>query len=675
MQRNFLQLAQSIWWVPLILLTAALVTWWLYSQRKKPWNAQQNLLLSILRFLAISLTLFLLLEPLIRQVVSRVEQPIVAIAVDDSQSVIARGLSPTQLRQEIGAVSKELGEEGFEVRTFYLGEKTDSIGFSQNSTNLSALLRKVDDDMEGRNWATTLLITDGIFNQGSSPLYRPYRAPQFTIGLGDTIPPKDINISRVKYNKITYKGNDTPIRIEVSQRGFEGRKVKISLREGANVLGEQQLVLTKSLEEVEFTIKSDKEGLRRLNVSLPFQEGEFVRENNRSDLFMEVIDGKQKVLIIANAPHPDIKAIRSTLATSDNYQTDIFIPSLDQERPNEVYDVVIYHGAFSNRINFEPKENPGIWYILNRNSSLARVNQAINFASIRRQGAQPDKVTGAFNQAFSKFKLPEDSRLIETFPPLEVPFGDYTIGANSEVLLYQRVGNVVTKKPLFTFFDDGAQKKALLVGQDFWKWKFQETAINGISTQFNELISKTIQFLSVKNDKKQFRFQSRASRFSSIESPIFDSEVYNDIYERVYGNTLSLRVNPEQGNGTEYEFIDSEFKSSFKIPPLPSGLYNYQASTVVGDKKLTDKGQFLIEEINKEYLNLAADHDLLKNIAEKTNGEYLHYSQFNQIKDRIVKRVFKSVVTSSDSFFPLIENKWVLFIILILFSLEWLLRK
>lgn len=658
----------------MILLTSASIAWWLYSQSRKPWNATQNIALSILRFLGISLMLFLLLEPLIKQIVSQIEKPIVAIAIDNTQSVIARGTQPAQIKSKLEKISAELGQEDYEVRTYHLGS-SDTLTFTQNATDLSALLRKVEDDMEGRNWAATLFFTDGIFNQGSSPLYRPYQAPQFTIGLGDTIPPKDINISRVQYNRISYKGNETPVRVEVAQKGFDGQQVTLSLREGENELKRQQITFTKSMEEFEFIIQSGEEGLRKLSLSIPYTADEFSRENNKADLFMEVIDGKQKVLIVANAPHPDIKAIRNTLSASDNYQADVFIPALSKERPTEIYDVVIYHGAFTSRINYEPKGNPGIWYILNQRSSINRVNQSISFASIRKLGAQTDKVTGSFNQTFSKFKLPEDNRLIESFPPMEVPFGEYTVGPNSEVLLYQRVGNVITKKPLFTFSDDGNQKRALLMGQDLWKWKFQEAAILGSSQQFDDLVSKTIQFLSVKNDKKQFRFQTRANRFSSIEPSIFDAEVYNDIYERVYGNTIALTIISEQGEQLAYEFIDSEFKSTFKIPPLPSGLYSYRASTQTGGKKLQDKGQFLVEEINREYLNLAADHSLLRKLSRKTNGEYLHYSEVDQLKDKIMEKEFKSIITSSDSLYPVIENSWILLLILLIFSSEWLLRK
>lgn len=632
----------------------------------------QNLVLGGLRFLGIFLALCLLLEPLIKHVINRTEKPIIAVAMDNSQSVLARSHDSTELVQHLNRLVTAIESEGLEATTFTYN---DSLSFSYPRTNLYSLLQEVEDEMEGRNWVGTVLFSDGIFNQGTSPLYKPSLVPQFLVGLGDTIPPRDINISRVLYNRITYKGNETPIRVEVSQNGFDNRRIELVLKENGVTLSQQQLTLEDQIQEVEFVVKSDEERLRKLTVSTAVLDDEFIPENNQSDLFIEVIDGRQKILIVANNPHPDVKAIREALSATDNYETAVYIPSLDQETPTEIYDVVIYHGAFSGPLSFEPKENPGIWYILNRQSSLNALNRALPFVTIQRRGSQPDNVTGVFNQSFSKFKLPDEERLMEDFPPIEVPFGEYKLNGPVESAIFQRVGSVSTKKPLLTFFDDGSQKRALLMGQNIWKWKLQEAAIDGSSRQFQDLISKTIQFLSVKNDKSRFRFQTRGNTFSNLEPIQFDSEVYNTIYERTYGNKISLTIRSEDGETTDFEFIDSEFKSSFNVPPLTSGLYTYTASVKMGEDSFSDRGQFLVEEINREYLSLAADHNLLMGMAKRTNGQYIHHSNIDLLMDEIVARDFKSIIRSSESFFPLLQSRWMLAIILLLFSFEWLLRK
>ena len=674
MEKFFLQFDQSAWWILFILLLSFGLTWFLYSIRNPAWNRTQNWILSGMRFLAIFFSLALLLEPFVNQTIIRTEYPIVAIALDNSQSVIARSSDSLAIMNEFQKLKDDLTNEGISVRTFYLADD-DTLQFDQSTTNISRLQQKVENEMEGSNWAATVWLTDGIFNTGSTPLYHQYPVPQFSIGLGDTIPPRDINISRVRYNRVSFKGNETPIQVEASQKGFDGQEVTFNLTENGNVLEQRKIRLDKPTKEFEFILKLEKEGLRKIEISTPIRSGESVEKNNQSSVFLEVIDGRQKVLIVAHAPHPDIRSIRTALDLTDNYQVDLYISSITESRPTDIYDVVIYHGAFTPQTSFDPKGSPGVWHILGEKSSLNLMNKQLTFLNIRKRGSQMDNVTSSPNQSFSKFNLSGDQDVFENFPPISIPFGDYILSGPTEVLLYQRVGSIRTKKPLFTFFDDGSQKVAILAGQNIWKWRLQESAISGNSIVFDNIISKTVQFLSVKNDKQQFRFRTRDSNFSNLQSILFESEVYNDIYERIYGNRISLKLSSENGETEDYEFIDSEYNSSFSIPSLNSGIYTYNASVEVGEKTFTDKGQFLVEEVNKEYLNLTADHNLLKSLAIRTEGDYVHFSEADQLIGKLKARNFKSIISSSESYFPLIQSRWMLLIILLLFSSEWLVRK
>ncbi|WP_421763390.1 hypothetical protein [Ekhidna sp.] len=671
MNRSFLQLEYSGWWILLIVIAAVLLSYMLYSKKNTPWNKTQNWILATIRFLAILSVSILLLSPAIRQITNTVEKPIVAIALDNSESIVARGTSEDSIKYSINQIKESLEELELDVPIITFN---DSINFSSPTSNLSKLVKKVEDQLEGQHLSTILLATDGIYNRGSSPLYKNYLKPVVSLGLGDTLSPRDISISRTLYNRITYKGNETPIRLEVKQKGYDNREVLMQLRENGKVLDKQKIQLKNSLQEVEFTVKSENEGLRRLVASITQITDESTFENNKANVFMEVIDGRKKVLIVANAPHPDIKAIRSTLEETGNYQTEVYIPEINDQKPNEVYDVVIFHGAFTSGINFIPKENPGIWYIISNESSITSINKNLPFLNIERRGSQPDKVAGSFNQNFSKFKI-EDVSAFEEYPPVQVPFGDYSISGPTEILMYQKLGNIITQKPLMTVYDDGASKTAVLLGQNIWQWKLQESAINKNSNQFDNLITKTIQFLSVKNDKKQFRFSVRKRNITDTEPPLFDVEVYNDIYERIYNNKIAITITPEGGESQNFTFTDSEFNSVFRSPSLPPGIYRFSASVNIGDKTYTDRGEFSVQNINPEYLDLTADHQLLRNISKKSGGKYFHLNERGELINYLKTKDLKSKIKSEENLIPLYQAWWWYLIIFLLFSSEWFLRK
>lgn len=671
MDRSFLYLEYSGWWLLLIILLAASLSYFLYTKKNVPWNSAQNWTLAGIRFLGIFTLLTLLLSPSIRKVTNRVVDPVIAIALDNSQSVVQRGNSEDDVFKVVRSLEEALDNQDIDVELITLNDSSD---FNFSTSNLSTLIKRMDEAMDQRHFVGTILITDGIYNRGSSPLYKNYIAPVFTIGLGDTIPPKDVSISRTLYNKVTYKGNETPIRLEISQEGFTNREISIQLHEKGSLVAEQKLRLRNSIQEVEFILKSEDEGLRHLVATISNLGEESTLENNRSNIFMEVIDGRQQVLIVANAPHPDIKAIRATLAETGNYRTEVYIPQIHDEKPNEVFDVIIFHGAFTSGINFTPKANPGKWYILSNESSITSVNRTLPFIKIERRGSQPDKVVGSFNQNFSKYKI-EDASAFEEYPPVEVPFGNYSLSGPAEILMYQKLESVKTQKPLMVVFDDGTQKSAILLGQDIWKWKLQEAAINGNADQFKNLITKTVQFLSLKNDKKQFRFKVRESNFTDSEPALFDTEVYNDIYERIYGNDISIVIKSENGEQQNFSFSDSELNSTFRSPSFKPGIYQYEARVQIGDKFITDQGEFSVQDVNPEFTNLTADHQLLKNLSANSGGIYKHFNQSDQILSAIEEKNFKPVIKSEEDLLPLYRAWWWYLIIFSLFSAEWFLRK
>lgn len=674
MSKNIFQFGQSEWWLLLVLLISIAVGYFLYAKKNVPWSKTQNALLLGLRSLAIFCILLLLLDPSIRKVVNTIQKPIIAFAIDNSESILGRGSDEGEILNSISNLKSTVEDLDIDVEIFSLNGVVDSLQFDQRTTKLSYMLADIDEQMIDKNFVGTIVQSDGIYNRGISPTYRNYLTPIYTIGMGDTIPPKDISFSRVLYNRVAFKGNQTPIKLEISQEGYDNRNSIVSITENGKLIEEQSISLDRSVQEIEFLISSEDEGLRHLVASIPSDDEESTASNNQVDIFLEVIDGRQKILIIANAPHPDIKAIRSSLAETDNYTTEIFIPSITQEIPKAIYDVVIYHGAFAGEINYTPKENPGIWYFLNERSAISKVNEKLNYLNIQQRGGQPDKVTGSFNQNFSKYKL-TNTEAFEDFPPVEVPFGEYQVSGASEVLMYQKLGSIVTRKPLMVIAEDGSNKSAIFIGQNIWRWKLQEAATNDVSTNFDNFISKTIQYLSVSNDKKQFRFNSRSKTFSDLSPLLFDVEVYNDIYERIYNNQIEITITNESGDSQKFNFIDSESNSTFRAPALDPGVYSYTAQVRVGDKRLSENGEFLVENVNPEYLNLTANHRLLKNLSAKTGGEFVHYNDISRVPDILRQKDFKSIIKSKEDRLDLIKSWWWYLIIFALFSTEWVLRR
>ena len=68
----------------------------------------------------------------------------------------------------------------------------------------------------------------------------------------------------------------------------------------------------------EIILEATESGVNRYVARLSSLSGEVSTLNNRKDIFIEVLDARQNILILANAPHPDISAYKNILESNKN---------------------------------------------------------------------------------------------------------------------------------------------------------------------------------------------------------------------------------------------------------------------------------------------------------------------------------------------------------------------
>ncbi|HNW54801.1 MAG TPA: hypothetical protein PKN21_11060, partial [Bacteroidales bacterium] len=210
-----------------------------FRERNSDFGKGKVRLLAVLRGLSVTLIAFLLLSPLVKKTSRLSERPIVLLALDNSSS-ITQGRDSAYYKNEFAVNFRKLAEKlsgKFDVRTFTFGEKvTDGLtpSFTENQTNMEALFREVRDRFSNRNLAAMVLAGDGIYNQGTDPLYASDNAPYsiYTVALGDTSQHKDILISRVNYNRIAFLGNDFPVEITITAHKATGTSGKLIIASG-----------------------------------------------------------------------------------------------------------------------------------------------------------------------------------------------------------------------------------------------------------------------------------------------------------------------------------------------------------------------------------------------------------------------------------------------------------
>jgi hypothetical protein len=678
-----------VWYIGVCLSAGIAYAYFLY-QPKPIWSKPVNYALAAFRGALVSIIAFLLLNPLLRSIQTLSDKPKVVLAIDNSESV---GNYGTQALAALNGLREALAEEGLDVTVQTLNsenyqEELAKIKFDRKTTNLSDLLAGSKSNYEGRNLTDVVLLTDGISNQGLAPTYTNYPFRIHTIGVGDTLSKRDISIKSISANKIAYLGNQFPVQADIVASGFQGQTVTVSLRQGSTTLGSQRVTFgqKEDFKQVTFQTSSNTKGVQHFVIDAQILKGEFTPRNNRRDVYLDIIDGKEKVLLLALATHPDIKALRTVLEKNLNYEVDVKIFGINpaaETYPDKKYDLIVLHqlpdmfnigGDIIQR--YLQRDNTPVFFILGTQSNTSKVSQLNSAVAINANPGQVDKVTGRFNANFKLLNLdPEKLRILEKMPPLTVPFGEYRLLPGSEVVLYQNVGNLKTNKPLLMLNTGGTRKSAVLAGEGIWQWRLEEYALTEKQEAVDELLQKIMQLISIKDDKRKFRVYPLANEYNAGDKVTFETEVYNDIYEKTYGQSIRLEITNERSKTQAYTYTNTEGNSRFELSGLTEGVYQYKATTSIKDKIESVTGQFIVRDLALETLNLTADFSLLRSLSQQTGGQFVKAAQIENLKEYLLKNKAPDRLDSTEDLSELIQNKWLFFLLLLLATLEWGTRK
>lgn len=684
--------AHSLWFAPLCVLLGALCAWLLYrgTRNRNGWSPALQWTMGTMRALVIAILAFFLLEPMVRILLREVRKPVVVLAHDGSASLLATG-DTVALRanyaKALQALSDKLGDK-YEVRSFTYGNAvSDGLQFSQGEgqTDIDQLFRAVYDRFAGPDLGAVVIDGDGIYNRGRDPRLAAERlgVPVFPIMLGDTTVRPDLVLREVQHNRITYLGNEFPLLVRIKADHLRGKASRLRvLHDGKEVAGQDIAIgADPMLSEVPLMVKADVAGLQRYTVTLRAVEGEVSAANNAQDIYVEVLDDRRKVLILEQAPHPDVAAIRAAISGLEGYTLEV---SLASEFNGKVagYDLVILHqlpsakaGLQTIYAQIEKGEIP-TWTILGQRSDLRQVSTMGMGVDIQGGRGSYTDVQAAVAPDFSLFTLePEDVRAYERFPPLQVPFAQYALGRSATALMTQRIGSVRTDYPLFAFQAQTARRTAITCGEGLWRWRLADMQQNNTNAHFDKLVQKTVQFLALKQDKSRFRIKGERE-FAQNEKVVLYAELYNASYEPVNEPEASITLKDEEGRELAYTFSRAGTGYRLDAGVLPAGRYTWNAGTTLSGERLTAKGEFLVKPLLAEQMNTVADHGLWENIAARTGGIATGPTQLDRIAEALKERPEMAARSYSHaSFSDLISLRWLFLPLLLLLTLEWALRR
>lgn len=683
--------AVSGWWTIGCIILAISYGLLLYQKTANISKTWKNILFAI-RTVAVFILSFLLLAPLVKSVSRHLQKPLVLVLQDNSSSIKqfpSTNFNPSAFIARLKQLKKTLGN-GYDVQEFNFSKNIFN-GFSDSlngkQTDIAGAFESLNNRFGNQNIGAVILASDGLYNRGSSPLNVAsfLKTNIYTVALGDTIPKTDVLIDHIDYNKTAFLGNDFITEVFVEARQARGKNLQLNVSEdGKRVFAQQINILVDVFKKtVSVKLNASKKGLHKYQFSLSSITNEISTINNTETIYVDVIDNRKKILILYDAPHPDIAAIRESLESNQNYEVKTSLWSDFVLNKLNDYSLLILEQLPNDRVNLQPLLSQSeriklpIWYLLGAESNLIQFNNLQKTIGISSSNQTMQEAFAAPNASFSTFILSDSAKTkINNFPPLLAPFGNYSFGATTSVLLKQKIGVVSTSYPLLAFAENSGQRTAVLAGEGVWKWRLNEFQQFGNHHAVDELLSQSIQYLCIKNNDKRFNVAAAKTVFDEDENVMLTAELHNKAYELINQPDVGITIKNKKGKTYSYQFSRNNQSYQLDAGVLPSGDYTYEAQTKLGNENFKASGNFSIKALIAEAAQSAANHQLLFTLAKQNGGEMVFPEQLNQLAKSIMKNEnIKTIAYEDNNYRELVDEKWIFILILLLLSLEWFLRR
>jgi hypothetical protein len=687
-----------------------------YLTTLPPLPGKKRILLAGLRGGALTLLVLLLFEPLLRFVGIEDRPPVVAVLLDDSQSmtiVDGRGDRASAIRSFIRRDPFTARPAGSRVHYYTFSTDIskpsdippDSMRFTGQTTDLNNSLHAIQEAQQEDNIQAVVLLTDGVFTAGKNPLYlaEGLGIPVYTVGVGDTAEQKDVLVDRVVANSMAYAEERIPVDVTIRSHGYQHERVEVTIRDGTKILDRAVVTLGGDgfVSTVHLGVVTAEEGTKRYVVEVSHLPGELTEKNNSRPVFIHIIKNRLRLVILAGAPSPDLSVITQTLSEDRHYSFRSFVQKSPAEfyggdPPAALFDsadcflLVGYPTAASNsavlqRVADEiTQKNKPVFFCNGKLVDYAKLGlfaQSLPFG-------WPDPVTR--NEIVVTPAIPENAKshpliLLEgngtsagwqKLPPVYRTQSGFHLKPGSTALVTITAQNIPLPEPLVAVRSVAHQRAVAVTGYGIWRWKLMAQGDVQTEHLLSEFIASSVRWLTSREDDKRVKVIAAKEMFTTAEPAQFIAQVYTE------------ELRPADNADVTLDVVHSHEKIPVALRPvgngryegtangLPEGEYTFHAAAAInGTPAGEDQGRFTVGMMNGEFLETRMNRSLLEQIAYRTSGNYFPIDRSDSLETILHASRWNSKEVVHQAEIEIWNWRYAALAIICLLGIEWFLRK
>jgi hypothetical protein len=630
------------------------------------------------------------------------EKPLNIVLIDNSASLNIDNRQQNLLAYIRENIKNYLPDE-FDNRIFTFSSgitqelkssEIDSIkfdGINKSETNISLALQDVVTKFNGKTIASVNFISDGIINSGGSPVNTAkLTGAAFNYYLiGDTVQKKDLVLESVYFNKYAYIESSSPVKAIINSYGYN-KQIKVKLFEENSEIDSKIISTTygENNYTVDFSISSATETIKKYKIEIESEPDEITKLNNSEEFIIKFLSNKLKVLVLAGGPSADNAYLVQEIRKINNFDAKFFT----QKSANEFYE-----GSLDNLNDYQlfilsgfptsvtgtdilvnlkeklSKKNSSVFFIASRNtdySKLSFIDEHLPITAVSKNDAEIRSSLSTVNipnENQKNFKLLNS---INSFPDIYRSSSGIPVKPQSEsILLFSN-----NREPALIIINTATNKSAAMLFYGFYKWRLNPNSTNSDDV-LNSIISGTALSITDKEKRNKFFIETNKQIYSIDENIIFNASINESglkgnekIRVRIYNDSYSDEFELDKGEN---------FTFSGKTRIQTAGEYFYSAE-LISEGVVIDKiiNKFITGESSNEYTDTRSDAGIFNQLASLNGGKRLNELLGGNIKD-IIRKSGENLSERKE--FSLKEyfntNVYYLFIIIVLLSLEWILRK
>lgn len=713
-----IEIVQQLNWLltALIFLLLTGLAWYIYRRTNPIVPPAIKHLLTFLRWAALILLMWIILEPIIRFIFFQNEPATIAVLVDNSASMSLEdnGVRRTDKVREFltGPVFKTLSQQ-YQVEVWPFSTRLadakiterDSIQFDGSGTDIHTALEQLAGAMAEKYWTATVLLSDGVYNTGANPVHYASEIghPIYPIAIGDPAAKKDLLLVEVLANEVTYVDNQSPVSVRIRNIGYENLRTTVNLKQGSAIIASQEVQFSSApadkVLQLQFTPK--QEGIQKYSVEIRNQVDEATTKNNAQVFYTNVLKSKIKIVLFAGAPSSDLAFFSRVVNAEENLEARMYVeksdgsfylnPGMSDLAEADIFCFVNFptsqssHQILTQLVQVcQQKARPIFLLAGNRidNERLQRfydflpVNGRLlaknfNLVTIQTASIRSDHPILAFvnNPA-------ENIGLLQQLPPVFQNFLANNLWPDAQVLLIADEAqslNARNRSPVLAVRQFGKQKSVAVFAHQLWRWDLMMWGIGKDNKSYARLITHSIKWLASGNDEKRVRISTNKQKYHNREEISLSAQVYSEDFRPAADANVTAVIQKE----------DKTTQVTFK--PVGDGFYQAVATVLepgdylcslkaekAGGLLGMDTTRFTVGEFNLEMQDVRMNAELLQNLAQNSGGKFLTISETNSLLNELK---FPDRKIELNSELELFNNKLLLLLILGFLSIEWFLRK